>query len=252
LLTLPVRLFAQHLSGTVIDRFTKLPVAYANITVGYLSLSASITGKFILTDIKQGDVVTISSIGYKPYNFTYNTAEPDTLTVYLEQLSIVLKDVTIRSKHDAKLDSIRNRNDFASIFAYKKPTIKDIFITKSPYVYVPYNYINAPNSTASIVSVNMLSVIGLLSKNKTPESKLQKELLDDEESNYIDRTFSKQKVISITNLKGDSLHDFMDEYRPTLKQVKKMNDYELGLYIRKSYAEFIKTYKHQDWSMFAR
>ncbi len=74
---------------------------------------------------------------------------------------------------------------------------------------------------------------------------MQKQLLNDEEYNYVDHVFSKEKVQSLTSLKGDSLQNFMNEYRPSIKELKQMTDYQLILYIKKSYDTFNKTYKHE-------
>ena len=73
----------------------------------------------------------------------------------------------------------------------------------------------------------------------------------DEENTYVDRTFSKQRITELTNLKGDSLLNFMDDYRPTISQAKKMTDYDMVIYIKKSYADFINNYKHEKQSPFS-
>jgi hypothetical protein len=101
------------------------------------------------------------------------------------------------------------------------------------------------NSTSSLIGVNLLSVIGLLSKKNAPVSKMQKQLIKDEEYNYVDHIFSKEKVQSLTSLKGDSLQNFINEYRPSIKEVKQMTDYQVIIYIKKSYETFIKTYKDE-------
>jgi hypothetical protein len=44
----------------------------------------------------------------------------------------------------------------------------------------------------------------------------------------------------------------MDAYRPTIKQAKKMTDYEMVLFIKKNYADFIKTYSAEKHSPFAK
>jgi len=237
---LPAQLFAQNVSGVVIDKFTKQPVAYAAVTTAYLSTYTSDAGGFNLQDIHPGDTISITCMNYKPLKLAWHAGVAD--TIYLQQVSILLRDVAITAQHNHKLDSIRTRNEFLSIFGYRNPTIKDAFITKNPYLYVPYNYIDAPNSTTSIVSVNLLEVVGLLSKDDDPSAKLKKVLLKDEESNYVDRVFSKQKVTAITSLKNDSLRDFMAQYRPTLAAAKKMTDYDALIYIKKSYDEFIRYY----------
>lgn len=68
---------------------------------------------------------------------------------------------------------------------------------------------------------------------------MQKKLLQEEKDNYATRVFSEEKVRSLTSLQGDSLQNFIDEYRPTADTVAQMSDYELLLYMKKSYEEFI-------------
>jgi hypothetical protein len=253
LLFFPARLFAQQLSGVVLDKNTRLPVPYATVMGANTLTATSADGRFYITNISPGDSVKITSIGYKSYKLGFDLSTPQLVTVYLQPTSILLQDVLVKLKHDPKLDSVRVRKEFASVFAYERPKFKDMFVTVDPYVYIPYNYIDAPKSTASIVSVNLLSVISLLSKkSKDPSSKLQKTLLKDEETEYVDRQFSKQKIIKLTNLRGDSLLSFMDDYRPTIKQAKKMSDYEMMLYIKKSYAEFLETYDPKKRVLFSK
>jgi hypothetical protein len=236
----PHRIFAQQLSGTILDRQNGQPIIYASVYAAGSSSLTSFSGQFSLQGLHRGDTIKITCVGYRPYKRAYTGA--DTMLIYLQPGSIMLRDVNVKARHNFKLDSINLRKQYASVFGYKD-NFGDIFITRDPYEYVPNNYINAPNSTADIVSVNLLSVISLLNKNKAPVTKLQRTLLEDEESTYVDRRFSKEKITTITNLKGDSLQDFMNNYRPTITQVKKMTDYDLIRYIKKSYAEFIKTYK---------
>lgn len=253
LLLFPVRLFAQQLNGIVLDKSTRKPVPYATVAGVNAITSTSADGKFTISNISPGDSVKITSIGYKSYKMGFDISTPQTVTLYLQPASILLRDVVVKLKHDPTLDSIRVRKEFASVFAYKRPKFKDMFVTVDPYAYTPNNYIRATNSTASIVSVNLLSLVSLLSKkSKDPTSKLQQTLLKDEETEYIDRQFSKQKITTLTNLKGDPLLAFMDEYRPTIQQAKKMTDYEMLLYIKESYAQFIKTYDADKRSPFGK
>jgi hypothetical protein len=251
LMLLPLSLFAQHITGTVVDKSDELPVVFANVSSPSQVTVTSYAGTFALTNLNPGDTIKVTCIGYKPYKRVYKKAKADTVIIYLQQSSILLKDVNVKARHNFRQDSLNVRRQFSAIFDYKAPGFKDLFITRDPYVYIPYNYIDAPNSTATIFSVNLLSVIDVLSKNKAPETKLQKTLLQDEENTYVDRSFSKQKITDITNLKGDSLLNFMDDYRPTIAQAKKMSDYDMVKYIKKSYADFIKNYKQDEQSPFA-
>jgi hypothetical protein len=241
LLVFPLRIFAQSISGTVIDKNSGQPISYATVSSSKYIVSTDQNGKFKL-NVFPGDSIKITCIGYQPFGLGIGVSAPLFLTIYLQQTSILLQNVLIRLKHNPKIDSIRLRKQFADVFNYQQPKFKDLFITVDPYKYVPYNYIDAPNSTADIVSINLLSVIGYLERNKDHTSKLQRVLVKDEETEYVDRRFSKQKISTLTNLEGDSLIDFMADHRPEIKQVKKMSDYDLILYIRASYADFIKTY----------
>ena len=249
---MPFQLFAQRLNGVVKDEFTNLPIQNVNIKTSSFATFTSITGKFSLLNAHIGDTIKCTYIGYKSYYLVLNKINTDTIYICLEQNSIFLKDVTINGINSYKMDSIKRRKEFASVFAHDSPALKDIFINKSAYTYTPYSYNTSLNNTTSIVSINILSVIGLLNKNNAPVSKLQKVLLKDEESSYIDHVFSKARVSKATSLTGDSLSEFMDRYRLSIKELKKMTDYDLMLYIRKNYKEFIKTYKYEDQSPFIK
>jgi hypothetical protein len=152
--------------------------------------------------------------------------------------AMMLNEVKIKGTKDYKVDSINRRAEYASIFNYKAPTIMDVFIKKSPEK--PSQYSAFQSSTSSIASISVLPLIGLLTKNKSSISKLQKNLLKEEEARLLDNRFSKEKVTAITSLKGDSLENFMEAYRPGVERTLEMNDYEMLLYIKKSYGVYIK------------
>lgn len=233
-------LYAQRISGIVVNRNTLLPIAHATINTPSQTTFTSATGQFTLTNIHNGDQVKVTFIGYKPYSLPYYALGSDTLRVYLEQIAISLNNVTIKARRNANADSLRLRKEFAAVFNHKGTSVKDAFITRNPYAYIPNDYITSTNNATTLISVNLLSVLNLLNKNKAPVSKLQKTLLKDEEYNYVDKVFSTQKVIQITKLKGDSLQAFMDKYRPSVNTAKTMADYEVIIYIKTCYVEFIK------------
>ncbi|UOE51044.1 carboxypeptidase-like regulatory domain-containing protein [Mucilaginibacter sp. SMC90] len=254
LMLLSINLFAQRVKGIVIDKTTYLPVANAFIGTPASKSISNAEGKFTLTNVKPGDTLRISSIGYKPFKLVVSFLKLDTLRCYISPDATVLSEVKIRAKRNAKADSLRNRREFASVFAYHGATIKDMFITRSPDLDFgkPSDHIHADKSTASILSINLLSVIDMLGKNKAPQSKLQKILLKDEDEEYVDRFFSPERVSSITNLKGDSLQNFMNQYHPDIKKVKKMSDYDMVSYIKKSYAEYVKSGSKQTTPLFGK
>lgn len=240
------QLFAQQVTGLVVDEKTKKPIINARVTTSSYGTFTTATGDFSLNNVHFGDTVTVNLMGYESYYFRYNnTTKSDTILILLKISPIALKEVMIKESRNYTQDSLNRRKEYASIFAYKAPTFKDIFITKS--LNTPTHYSPFQNSTSSLVSVNLLSVISLLTKNKTATSKMQLKLLKEEEYQYVDHIFSRKKVQSITTLKGDSLENFMNAYRPSIEEVKQMTDYQLLLYIKKNYDEFIKTYKPESF-----
>jgi len=229
---------AQQVIGVVMDKNTHELIPRAVVKFYNDLQITNINGNFFLRNAKPTDTVRVTFMGYA-VNYSLVGRHPkDTLKVYLAPISNVLRDVLIRGQHDRKLDSLQNRREFASIFNYKAPTFYDAFNKVNPYEYHPDLHTGPPNGNAQIFDVNMLEVIGLLSRNKQPGKKLQTQLLRDEKLNYVDGRFTKKRIQSITKMQGDSLADFIYLYRPSIGAAKQMTDYDLDVYIKRSYAEY--------------
>lgn len=233
-------LYAQSLSGIVLDRKTLLPVPHTTVNTTKQTVSTSAKGVFTVNGLHKGDTIKITCVGYKYHYLVFSQPITDTIRIYLEQTVTTLNSVVIIGKRPSNTDSIKLRKEFAPVFNYQGTTFKDIFITHAPYVYKPDDHITSANNMTTLLSVNLLSVLDLLNKNNAPVSKLQQTLLKDEQDEYIDRVFSRQKVMELTHLKGDSLQNFMDKYRPSSKVAHTMGDYDAMIYIKKCYAEFEK------------
>jgi len=239
-LILSTPVFAQNISGYVKDNSSHVPIANVQVIAVNETIVTGTNGEFNLTKAKAGDRISFRIMGYETHEITLpNQSSKDTLQVYLKSTSIELKEINIRTNRNYKLDSLTLRKEFSNVFNYKGPTVKDMFVAIDPN-YKPPLALVKPASTASIVSINVLQVFSLFGKRKAQTTKLKQILLKDEEANYIDQTFSKTKIQSITSLKGDSLQTFIQRYRPSVTEAKKMNGYLMELYIKKSYAEFIK------------
>lgn len=157
----------------------------------------------------------------------------------MEKTTILLDEVKVNAFRNYKADSLMFRKEFAKIFNYNKPKFKYIFIAKNYSSNVPKPYYQANNSTASLISIDVLSVISVLGKNRTPQTKLQQKLIKEEEERFLENTFSKRKIQGLTGLDGDSLQTFMQLCRPNIDTVKNMSEYEIIMHIKKSYHEYI-------------
>ena len=235
------KIYAQHINGQVLDYSTKLPIDNVVITYGQETIITTSTGKFSVQKNASIEIVGLKKLGYQDYNLNLNSNFKD-FTVYLKPSSINLDDVLVLSKRDYLADSLKMRKEFANVFAYKAPTIKDVVVKKG-LRYPTFGSNLVSNSTSSILSFDVLKTIGLLTKNKSSISKLKKVQLKAEETKYIDHRFNAEKIASITNLEGYSLQSFIQKYRPSATEIRKMNDYQLLIYVKKSYTEFIKPNK---------
>lgn len=241
-LILPLQLFAQLFSAVVVNSATKLPITEALIVYPGSARYTDDKGRFSISSIHKGDTAVISHDGYKSYKLAFSSMLPD--TIRLQPLSVVLNEVTVKATRNYAADSISNRKAFARVFNYRGSTVSDMFIPRASTKYIPYNYANTFNNTTALASINLLQVASLLSSKKQNTTHLQKVLLKNEETDYVDHLFTKQRITFLVPLKGDSLQQFMDRYRPTYKNIKKMNEYDLNTYIKSSYSEFRKQPKN--------
>lgn len=230
--------FAQDVKGIVKDVNSRLPIANAQIITSKATILTNNEGRFTLRDIGLGSIIAVRIMGYETIELTINKLS-DTLRIYLRQSAIALKEIEIKTKRNFKQDSLALRKEYANAFFYKGPSVSDMFIEKDINYDSPFGFSN-PRSTASLVSLNVLQIFSLFGKKHAQTSRLSKTLVRDEELNYIDHVFSKDKVRLYTGLDGEPLIKFMNLYRPSILALKKMTGYELTIYIKKSFEEFIK------------
>jgi TonB-dependent starch-binding outer membrane protein SusC len=95
---LPFTMLAQStLDGTVVDQKTKQPIPGVNVVVQGSpgGTQTDFDGKFKLSNVKKGDNVVFSYIGYKNQSITYNGQ--NNLTIYLNEDSNELKEVVVQT-----------------------------------------------------------------------------------------------------------------------------------------------------------
>ena len=92
----------------------------------------------------------------------------------------------------------------------------------------------------AFVSIDLITLFNAINKKNDPTYKLKKELLKDEQGDYIATRYNRGLVTMITGLKSDSLNTFMDKYYPTVDWVQKTSDYDIIQYIKAKAIEFRK------------
>ena len=89
-----------------------------------------------------------------------------------------------------------------------------------------------------MISINLLTLVTALTKKSSPEYKFKQKLINDEHEHYVDEHFNKGIVAPITDLKGDTLKEFLTRYRPDYPFTLKSTVYDMEVYIKSSYDKF--------------
>jgi len=217
---------AQLVTGIVIDKNTRKPVEYILVSASTTNTMTSELGSFTLKITKVTDTLHIKTLGYKPYTRLISPWSGRLKMIELEPQSIKLSEVAIVAKRNYLRDSVNNRKQFAKEFAFKGPKLTDIM--RPTATNVPFAW----------VSVDVLSLFRLIGKKKSPQYRLQQTMLRYEREDHTNQRFTRKLVAGVTGLQGDTLNDFMNEYRPTPAQVDVMTDYNLVFYIKDSFRKF--------------
>lgn len=221
-----INTYGQKISGIVTDEVTKQPVSGAMVNTGNAKTMTDFGGRFQLTFTGAGDSLKIIHPKYKKYTVAL-TDPASILLIQLEPKVTQLNEVTIRGNRDFKQDSITNRTDYAKQFNYQPPKLKDVFSTdlKQP---------------GELISINLLTLAAVLTAKSTPQYKFKQVLIRDEHEQYVDEKFNRGNVSRITGLKGDTLAQFVTQYRPEYQFALKATDYDMEVYIKDCFEKFKK------------
>lgn len=225
---------AQYItiSGTVYDISARRPLESVAVqsTSGRGTLTDS-TGRYLLT-VKTTDSIWFSLIGKSTMKYPIDTiSNLDNFNVMIHVYSAQLPEVKVRNNY-YRYDSMMNRQDYAKIFNFKKPTLS---VVRNP-TYNP----------GAAVGFDLDGIINMFRfKRNTSILALQKRLVDQENDKYVNSRFSKAFVRKITKLQSPELDTFIVRYKPSIELVQQLNDLELGYYVQKSYEQFQST--HYNW-----
>ncbi len=215
-------------SGNVYDISARRPLEAVAVqsTSGRGTITDS-TGYYNLTVLKT-DSIWFSLIGKSTMKYPVDTiSNLERFNVMIHVRSFDLPEVKVRNNY-YKYDSAMNRQDYAKVFNFKKPSLGVV----SNRSYTP----------GAAVGFDLEGIINMFRVNRTRSiMALQKRLLEEEEEKYVNSRFSKIFVKKITGLQSPELDTFMRRYRPSAGLVKLLNDLELGYYIGQQYEEYKST-----------
>ncbi len=206
--------------GTVYDSSRNYPM----VAVSVLSTS----GKGTMTngeghyeiEVEEKDSIWFSYLNKPTKKFpVLKIITPFEFDISLQVNVAVLKEVKIRPKN-YKLDSLRNRSDYAKIFNYQKPKL-------------------SPTINGMGVGFDLDEIINMFRfrRNRSMAAFRQRLLLEEQEK-FVDHRFNKALVRRLTLLDGNELDSFMRVFRPSYIFTQLSGDYEFQQYIKTSLYRF--------------
>ena len=182
--------------GTATDSLGRYRIVVSSTDSVYFSYQNRMTGKYPVADFE----------------------DPTQFNMSIHINVFALPNVTVRARN-YRMDSLSNRQDYAKYFNYSKP-----------------NPLNTINVGPTGVGMDPNAIINMFRFKRNRQLQLlQKHLLADEQTRYVDHRFNKNFVKELTNLQGDQLTMFMKKYRPPYDFVVLTNNLELGYYIQQCY-----------------
>jgi hypothetical protein len=205
--------------GKIYDAKTDSTIAAVNVfNINTKQSARSDPGGGYSITATEDDQLVFSIVGYRPDTVTvvYSMllAQHD---VTLRNEIITLKNVTVTSSYQG--DSLARRNYYDNM--YKLPNITGH---------------NTPQYGFGI----SLSPFSHFSQEAKQKRQLKKRLIKEEEEYYVERSFPKQWVASMTGLRGDSLIRFMMLYRPSYSFCRKSSREQMLIYVSEKLKEFKK------------
>src|SRR5574337_630759 len=199
-LLLSTQLHAQvWINGYLKDKLSHYPIVNAEVR-STLSNTLSDSNGFFRMRVMEGDIISAKKFGYRfdTIHFSFQTID-SSLTIYMEPLGNVMKNVTVKTSYSAyQVDSLRRRMLF------------DESRSKTTFVSKQYHQ-----------GFGLVLNLDRLTKSNDKHLKKQKEIFEKTERwAYIHYRFPDSIVQSYTGLTGDSLHIFMNHYTPSYEWLR--------------------------------
>ena len=170
-----------------------------------------------------GDHIAFSSVGYMADTLTVTASLLTAFCpVYLDIRAQTLQAARVGEFSNYQLDSMDRRKEYAWV----------------------YDHDNTPKVAKDRQGADGVGVTFNIFRNTSSAAKqrisLKKRLEKEEEDYYVDSRYNKDYVTKITHLKGDSLKEFMQRYRPSYEYCRKAANVDILIYINDSYKQYMK------------
>lgn len=206
------------LEGIVFDTRTQQRISQvyiyntANDNGGYNNTR----GEFAI-EASPGDILIAAAKGYYPD--TLVVSDKKVVLFHMVRSTIWLDEVSVIARRSPEERLEQNKREYST--AYSKGNAGSIFSV-------------AP--TGAGVSIDAL--YKLISREGKNSRRLQEIIERDYRESVIDYRFTPDLVSSVTGFSGETLVDFMRQYRPSYYFILSANDYNLAFYIRSALARY--------------
>lgn len=210
------------IKGTVYDSSRTYPMSGVSVlSTSGRGTSTNANGYYEI-NVSEKDSIWFSYLNKPTVKFpVLKIITPFQFDISLQVNVPVLREVKIRPP-DYRLDSIRNREEYAKIFDYQKPKIKV-----------------APSNFGAGIGFDLDQMINMFRfKHNKSTLDFQRRLLQQEQDKFVDHRFNKGLVRRLTKLSGNELDSFMMLYRPTYLFTSIASDYDFQKYITDSFERF--------------
>lgn len=198
---IPFLSFGKQINGEIRDFYSNellAEVSVINIHTNAQAVSSK-DGQFDIA-AESGQLLEFRKLGYKTTRIRIPEGQiPSFFKVLMRSGIIELPEFNLitRNKRDWSKDSIRYYQLYKNALEF--PTLTGLDAIRHPF--------------------------SALSKRNRQIWAFQKEYNYWEQQKFVDYTFNKQLITSLTSLTGDSLDVFMKRFRPSYEQLRNMNEY---------------------------
>ena len=220
-------LVAQNtISGTVLDssRINFVPGVKVVNNARQFAITDSL-GKYTI-QVGERDSLAFIYNGKSTIKFpVHNVSDPRFFDIALQVpykgKFKVMKEVIVHSK-SYREDSIENRETYAKIFNYQKPSLE-----------------SSIDASSGLVGADVDQLIGMFRfRHNKMMKKFQLRMEEQEQEKYVNYRFNKTLIKRITQLDGEQLSVFMMRYRPTYEFTSNAGELAFNQYILNCYYKY--------------
>lgn len=216
-------LYAQYkVQGTIYDSSRTYPLeAVSVLSTSGKGTTTNAAGYYEI-EVSEKDSIWFSYLGKPTVKYPVKKMlNPLQFDLALHVPVGVLKEVLVKPRN-YRLDSLQNRQDYAKVFNFQKPSLGTM---------------TSIGANGAAFDINEIIRAFQFRKNKSM-MRFKERLLQQEQDKYVDYRFNKALVRRLTGATGEELDLFMKAYRPSYEFAVLSNDYDFQAYIKEAYQKF--------------